>query len=361
MKSRWCLVSVVSVAALAAACSNNNNSSSTAPSGLTGSVTAPKPLQPSTGAVVRFVDQPVMLIVQNAVATQGTPAYTFEVSTDSAFSDKVQVKDNVTAGTSGQTAVKLDALTGNKDYYWHARVSSGGTTGQFGGTYKFTVGPAIQLDAPTPILPLNGSTSAGWPIFRVADSGKSGPVGVVQYKFEISTSATFSPILLTGTVPEAAGQTTFVPAANQPPPPQNSLFWRATAVDVTNNVTSSPSATQTFTYAAPTRQAQLAVQAGYVLWPGVQPPGQTGNATLGGNWDVAVIVSFDGVRHTKPTLEELQVFDLLDRGMDPNSALAWLNANGYGTTGVYYSDVKVIGFPFEYMALVDGSWQLVVR
>jgi hypothetical protein len=67
------------------------------------------------------------------------------------------------------------------------------------------------------------------------------------------------------------------------------------------------------------------------------------------------------VRHVKPTIEQLRVFDLLDRGYDPQSALNWMNSNGYSTVAVYYSSVQVIGFPFEYMALVGGQWELVIR
>ena len=82
---------------------------------------------------------------------------------------------------------------------------------------------------------------------------------------------------------------------------------------------------------------------------------------MGPNWELATLVSFDGVRHVKPTIEQLQVFDLIDRGMDPFSAIAWMNSNGYGTVAVYYPSVQVIGFPFEYMALVGGQWELVIR
>ena len=82
--------------------SDSNNSVST--SSVTGSVATPKILQPSNGAQVRNADRPLLLVVQNAVVTKtGATTYTFEVSTDSAFSTKVQTKDNVAEGTGGQT------------------------------------------------------------------------------------------------------------------------------------------------------------------------------------------------------------------------------------------------------------------
>jgi hypothetical protein len=76
---------------------------------------------------------------------------------------------------------------------------------------------------------------------------------------------------------------------------------------------------------------------------------------------MTTLASFDGVLHTVPTLEELQMFDLLDRGLSPASAIAWLQDNGYLTTAVYYPATQTIGFPYEYMALVGGQWELVRR
>jgi hypothetical protein len=165
---------------------------------------------------------------------------------------------------------------------------------------------------------------------------------------------------VTGTVNEGTNRTSFTPSG-QAPAAQTTLFWRATAIDQTNNVSSPVSSVQSFTYALPTRQAQLAADQGLTLWAGAQPPGTTGHATLGANWDTQGVVSFNGVAHTKPTLEELEVFDLIDRGMDPYSALNWMNSNGYSTAAVYYPSVQVIGFAFEYMALVNGQWDLVNR
>ena len=62
-----------------------------------------------------------------------------------------------------------------------------------------------------------------------------------------------------------------------------------------------------------------------------------------------------------PTIEELRLFDLIDRGMNPDAAIAWMHANGYPTIAAYYSSLGVIGVLYEYMALVNGRWDLVLR
>ncbi|MDE3154765.1 MAG: hypothetical protein KGN76_06660, partial [Acidobacteriota bacterium] len=137
------------VALAVAACGTSNPaqpSSVSATAGATGtaSVTTPQPLQPSDAAQVAYTSQPVTLSVKNAVTTgSGAVTYTFEIATDSGFASKVQTKADVAAGGNGQTSVTLDTLTGGSDYYWHARVQQDGTTGVFGTTRKFSVGPQV--------------------------------------------------------------------------------------------------------------------------------------------------------------------------------------------------------------------------
>src|SRR3982074_2618486 len=111
-------MAAVAVAAGAVIGCSNSPSSPSGSSDFTGSVTVPVPALPAPNASVRFADQPVTLAVRNAPATTTGTVYAFEVATDAAFSSKVQTKDNVAEGASGQTSARLDALAGAKDYYW---------------------------------------------------------------------------------------------------------------------------------------------------------------------------------------------------------------------------------------------------
>jgi hypothetical protein len=325
------------------------------------SVAAPRPLQPANGAQIANQNQPVTLVVNNATSTgTGALSYTFEVATDAGFTAKVSTIPNVAQGANGQTSVQLGTLNGGSDYYWHA--SAAGSV--FGPAFKFTIGPAIKIGTPTPVAPLNGTTSTGWPTFTVSDASKSGPVGPLVYRFDIATSTDFTTIALTGTVSETPGQTSFTPSASQPAPPQTALFWRAPAIDPVNVVASLPSATQGFTYSAPPSQAAIiAGLEGVVLWPGAQPPGTNGHATLGDHWDVANQTAYTGAVFLSPTIDEIRTFDLLDRGLDPQSAIDWMHANGYPNSAAYYPNVAVIGFMYEYMAYNNGNgrWDLVLK
>jgi len=354
------------IAIATAACSSGSSpsqpssSATVSDASATASVTTPRPLTPAAGAVVRNSDQPVTLVVANAVVTSGSASYTFEVATDAGFATKVYSKSGV-AQTSSQTSLAIDRLNAGADYYWRARAESNGTAGPFSAGRKLTIGPAVQVDPPTLLTPANGATTQGWPGFTVRNSTRSGPAGSVVYRFEVSTTNTFANILLTATVAETNTNTTYVPPSTTAAPPQNALFWRVTAVDQTNNVSSPVSAFSGFTFAAQTQQAQLAAQQGLALWPTAQPTGTTGNARMGPNWQLQTLRSFDGVTFVSPPIEALRIFDLLDRGYDPNSAIAFMQQNGYPSTAAWYPSVAAIGLPFQYMAYISGAWELVTR
>jgi hypothetical protein len=346
------------------ACTN----SPTQPSGAaTASVTIPRPLQPNNNSQISISNQPLTLTVQNAVVTKtGSTTYTFEVASDAAFANKVQTKDGVSENSSGQTSVTLDPLATTRDYYWHARVTAGGTTGLFGPTYKFTLGAAIVLSAPAPIGPLTGSQTSVRPALRVTNTIRQGPAGSITYKFDIARDAAFSALVVTGTVAEGINETGFIP--NNDLPTATILFWRATAIDAANSIVSSSSAVQSFT-AMLSQAESVAAQLAIVLWPGTQPPGTVGHATMGDNWQVQTLHHLPtNTFFQSPTPEMLRLFDLLDRGFDPDGAIGWMNGNGYFTTAQWYPppDKAVIGLQFVYLAarnkvVVNGTWELVLK
>lgn len=243
---QWVLT--VTVVVGAAACGGDANTPAQ-PSGSnsssTGSVTTPRQSLPATGSQVRNADQPITLTIQNSVVTiPGSTTYTFEVATDSAFATKVQTKSDVPEGATGQTSVKLDPLAASTEYYWRARATSAGTTGVFGATYRFSIGPAVVLNAPTLVSPAAGARTASRPTFTVTNAPRTGPAGPVSYRFEIATNPGFSPLLLDVTVPERAGGTTYRPAVELPA--ETTLYWRVTATDPANGVTSPASAAASF-------------------------------------------------------------------------------------------------------------------
>jgi hypothetical protein len=162
-------------------------------------------------------------------------------------------------------------------------------------------------------------------------------------------------------VNEGEGSTSYTPAAAQQAPTEGTLLWRAIAIDQANAVQSGASAVQSFSYYVNTEQNQVAAAIYGSLWTGARPTGIHGRTAMGPGWQIRTIRSFNGVTFQSPPLETLRIYDLLDLGYDPDSAIAWLRNNGYPVTAVWYPSVAAIGFPYQYMALIAGSWELVVR
>jgi hypothetical protein len=221
---------------------------------------------------------------------------------------------------------------------------------------------AVVINAPVPVSPVGGAVAQGWPTLTVNNAVRTGPAGTLTYRFDISTAQDFSNITVTASVPEGAGQTSFTPNVTPLPADQATLYWRAVAIDSQNQVQSQPSATQSFLESnPPSKAAQIAQQQGVVLWPGAIPTGTPGQATLGNGWGVGTLVSFDGVQFLSPTIDELQVFDCMDRGMAPQAAIDWMHGHGYSTPAAWFPDVAVIGFAHQYMAFISGHWDMVLR
>ena len=345
----------LSIAAVNSAC----GSSPTRPDAAA-AIGAPQPMRPAADAQMINGDQPVTLVVKNATVTRTmTLTYTFEVATDAAFGTRVYTKSGVAEGASGETSLTIDRIAGGSDYYWRARAEAGTSMGEFSAARKFTIGPAVVFTPPSPISPADGAQTGPRPALKVTNSSRQGPAGTVSYRFEIATSDSFNSIVASGTQIEGASETRFVIPNDLPI--NTTLFWRAIAVDSATGSTSQPSAARSFTTNPPSVASQIAAQLGVELWPGNEPTGANGKAVLGLHWEVRNLVSFDGIPFTSPPIEAVRLFDLMDRGMEPDPAIRWMQQNGYPSTAQWYPSVAVIGIPHVYLAYVHGTWELVVR
>lgn len=225
--------------------------------------------------------------------------------------------------------------------------------------------PVITITAPTLVEPPSGATAYGWPRFTWENAGKTNTTNALIYRFDLSTRDDFSTVAFTTTVNEESGRTSFTPPSTQAPPAEGTLYWRVVAIDQANAVQSQPSATENFKYYENTEQNRLAVQLYGSLWGSARPSGTRGRARLGPGWNPGQRRSFNGALFMSPPIEALRIFDLLDLGYDPQAALNWLKSNGYPTgvptEGIWYPGTATIGFPYQYMALVRGEWELVHR
>jgi hypothetical protein len=321
---------------------------------------------PTNGAQIPNQGQPVTLVVVNASGSAAGTTYTFEVASDVAFTTKVQTKDGISAGITGQTSAQLDPLPAQRDYYWRARAQAPGAAGAFSDPFKFTIGGAIALGAPVPIGPLSNAETSSRPALRVSNVSRTGPTGPINYRFEIARDSGFASLVVAGNNSEGVNETGFIPTIDLPT--RARLFWRAFAIDVANAVTSPSSTVQSFT-PLPSQAENVAQQLGVVLWPGIKPPGTVGQATMGDNWQIQTLHYLPtNVFFQSPDVEMLRIFDLLDRGFDPDGAAAWMNSNGYPTAALWYPppEKAVIGLKYVYLASrnkvsVNGIWEIVLR
>ncbi len=158
-------------------------------------ISAPKPVDPSVGSQIAVSSQPLTLTVENASTSGVRPlSYAFEVATDANFTNKVFVRDSITPGDGGRTALKLpDPLATGKTYYWHARAQDGANTGAFSTAVNFNVFTPIVITAPAPLRPVPSAVAATLrPVFIVGNASRSGPVGALTYQFEVSTNTAFT-------------------------------------------------------------------------------------------------------------------------------------------------------------------------
>jgi len=343
----------------AAACSKSPTAPVTPPG-------VPALATPTNGAQIPSQGQPVTLVVLNASGSPAGTTYTFEVASDIGFTSKVQTKEGISAGITGQTSAQLDPLPAQKDYYWRARAQAPGAAGTFSDPFKFTIGGVVSLSAPLPIGPLTNTETTSRPALRVSNVSRTGPTGPISYRFEIAADSGFTSLLLIGSNVEGVNETGFIPTVDLPT--RTRLFWRAFAIDAANAVTSPSSTAQSFT-PVPSQAESVAQQLGVALWPGIRPPGTGGQATMGDNWQVQTLHYLPGdVFFKSPDIEMLRIFDLLDRGFDPDGAAAWMNGNGYPTAALWYPppEKAVIGLKYVYLAsrnkvFVNGTWDLVLR
>src|SRR4051812_14989328 len=104
-------------------------------------ITAPQPVNPTVGAQIDTGAQPISLVISNSTTNGVRPlSYTFEVATDSGFTNKVFARDSVPQGDGGRTSVTLaDRLQPERGYYWRARAGDGANSSEYNGPFPFTV------------------------------------------------------------------------------------------------------------------------------------------------------------------------------------------------------------------------------
>jgi hypothetical protein len=185
--------------------------SPTSPSdGSSSTVTAPRLVQPASGATVTLGASPLTLVVENATATPAqTMTYTFEVATDASFSTRVFVQEGVTQGDAGRTSTTVTTtLEPGVAYVWRARAQTASVSGPAADGWSFTTEAEQSLAPPVAIEPASGVVLREPAVeFVLGQGARAGGVSSISYRIEIATDEALSNLVAVLTVSEQASET----------------------------------------------------------------------------------------------------------------------------------------------------------
>lgn len=239
MRSNLLFISLASVVLLGG-CETSKSSNPLTPTvagpiaGVT--ISAPGVMAPSANQQIAIDQQPITLTVKNATTTGVRPlTYEFQVSGDSSFGSQLFATTGVDPGGNGQTSVSLTDKIGNAgNYFWRSRAEDGANTGSWTSAVAFAIYIPVVIQPPGPVQPAAGATTSSTrPTFTVTDATRTGPAGTIHYNLMIAKDVAFSQVVLTGTFPEQATQTS-MPIA-QDLTAATHYFWRVQASDGTNS------------------------------------------------------------------------------------------------------------------------------
>lgn len=193
------------------------------------SITAPKPLEPGSGATLVAQSDPYTLLIENA-GTSGSRAIwlQLEIAADSGFQQIVHQADNIQPGPNGRTSYKLpEPLGAGFTYYWRTRAADGANTGPYSAVSSFEVIVPVVIEPPAAVEP-QGNITTNKPTFKVRNGAFSGTAGVV-YRFHVGTTAEMTQTIAVVTVGMGSnGETTMTLGEL---PYSTVFYWRAYGTD----------------------------------------------------------------------------------------------------------------------------------
>ena len=197
-------------------------------------ITAPSAAGPASGSQILVGSQPVEFVVDPATSDNPRPFwYELDVATDANFSNLVYSEPTLTAAESVPTTHRLlQTLDAGQMYYWRVRAVDGANTGPYSAAASFEITIPVVIGTPAPQSPTGGATQASTTVELVASNAAvSGPVGTLEYVFDVSLARDFSSLVASVRVtPDASGTTRATVAGLAE---ATLFFWRVGATDST--------------------------------------------------------------------------------------------------------------------------------
>jgi hypothetical protein len=266
-------------------------------------ISAPKMLEPASGTKISIEKQPVTLLIENAGSNGPRPlTYSFDIATDTGFSNKVFSREGIAQGDGGRTSLRMaDALATGHTYYWRVRAQDGANTGPYATPASFDIFTPIVINIPGLAAPAPNSTVLNVrPTFTLTNATRSGPVGALTYLIELADSDSFANKVATWTAAETPNQTNMVSPVDLGY--GKIYYWHARAYDPT---TLGPwTVTQAF---------QMLVEPAPVFTPGPSAPsGPAPNDAI--NLNTVIVHNSPSDVARWPVTTSLQRLDLMPSG-----------------------------------------------
>jgi len=151
------LVLALGAGLLGSACSDEET-----PASLSLTLTAPTAVSPQSGAIVG--GQPTLTVTNATVSDGSSPTYTFQVATDSGFTNIAAQASGIAQGAGGRTSWQVATTLNEREYFWRSRAIAGTTNGPFSSSADFTVTTTGFTGGTAGLQifdPLNNGTSVG--------------------------------------------------------------------------------------------------------------------------------------------------------------------------------------------------------
>ena len=238
-------------------------------------ISAPTPVEPSTGTAITPSADGVTFVVQNPTTTgERTLWLEFELASDAGFQTLVHRAERITPGTSGRTTYRVpQTLAHATTYHWRMRALDGANTGPHSAPASFRTADPIIIEPPTPLAP-SGAITSNQVTFSLQNGRISGTTGVT-YRIEVADRPDPSAIVAVVTVLANASGVTNI-AAPMAAAWNTTYYWRASATDGTR--TSPFSSVMSFRTPAPPTPAPTPTP---TPTPSPTPGGRTTNPPPG--------------------------------------------------------------------------------
>jgi hypothetical protein len=214
-------------------------------------ISTPNLLEPGQDWELKTRDQPLKMLFQNADTNGVRPLkYSFDIASDSGFTNIVFARTGIEPDGSGVTQFQLPDKLAAGTYWWRTRAEDGANTGPYSAVKSFIVAAQVVLAPPTPSSPSNGSTVSDLtPTFKVKAGNRSGVTSDIEYTVQVSNNSSFTSIVATFVEGETWPQTTI--DRNYSFLHSKTYYWRARARHTADSELSNWSSVFTFKTPAP--------------------------------------------------------------------------------------------------------------